>query len=88
MRDILVVDDFSHVIFQNAFKQYFEELGIKVNDWEGLFEEITKEGGNKAYIRINEDETRGVGLSFGKDINNLKGLTYDNENELFNLINK
>ena len=57
MRDILVVDDFSHVIFQNAFKQYFEELGIKVNDWEGLFEEITKEGGNKAYIRINEDET-------------------------------
>ena len=34
MRDILVVDDFSHVIFQNAFKQYFEELGIKVNDWE------------------------------------------------------
>ena len=57
MRDILVVDDFSHVIFQNAFKQYFEELGIKVNDWEGLFEEITKEGGNKAYIRINDDET-------------------------------
>ena len=57
MRDILVVDDFSHEMFQNAFKQYFEELGIKVNDWEGLFEEITKEGGNKAYIRINEDET-------------------------------
>lgn len=40
------------------------------------------------YSGINEDETRGVGLSFGKDINNLKGLTYDNENELFNLINK
>ena len=57
MRDILVVDDFSHEMFQNAFKQYFDELGIIVKDWEGLFEEITKEGGNKAYIRINDDET-------------------------------
>ena len=41
MRDILVVDDFSHVIFQNAFKQYFEELGIIVKDW-GVEQELGK----------------------------------------------
>ena len=54
MRDILV-DDFSQDLFQNAFKLYFKELGIEVKNWEGLFNELTEEGGNKAYMRMSDD---------------------------------
>ena len=54
MRDILV-SDFTDKLFQNAFQKYFKELGIEVKDWEGLFREMTEEGGNKAYVRVGED---------------------------------
>ena len=55
MRDVLI-SDFTQDLFQNAFKLYFKELGIEVKDWDGLFEEMTAEGGNKAYIRMSDDE--------------------------------
>ena len=55
MRDILIAD-FTQDLFQNAFKLYFNELGIVVNDWDALFNEITAEDGNKAYIRIDDDD--------------------------------
>ena len=56
MRDILVAD-FSQDLFQNAFKLYFKELGIEVKNWDALFNEMTAEGGNKAYIRMDDENT-------------------------------
>ena len=50
-----LISDFSDPLFQNAFKHYFSELGITVNDWGGLFREISEEGGNEAYIRSASD---------------------------------
>ncbi len=55
MRDILIAD-FSQDLFQNAFKLYFKELGIEVKNWDALFNELTAEGGNKAYIRMSDDD--------------------------------
>lgn len=53
-QDVLTAD-FSDMLFQNAFKQYFSELGIQVTDWDGLFQEMNEEGGNEAYIRTAAD---------------------------------
>ena len=37
------ITDFSNSIFQAAFKQYFQELGIIVSDWEDLFKQMNKD---------------------------------------------
>jgi len=54
MQEILI-SDFSEPTFQEAFKIYFRELGINVNDWDGLFREMNDEKDNKAYVRIAEN---------------------------------
>lgn len=56
VKDILL-SDFSNTVFQNAFKEYFRELGVEIKNWENVFKELTEEGGNNAYIRMLEDET-------------------------------
>lgn len=56
MKDILITD-FSQERFQNAFKLYFKEFGVEIKDWKALFNEITEEGGNKAYIRTGDNDT-------------------------------
>ena len=56
MRDILI-SDFSNIAFQNAFKKYFKELGVEIKNWDGLFNELTEEGKNKAYVRLDENGT-------------------------------
>lgn len=49
----LLITDFTDPVFQGMFKEYFGELEVKVNDWEGLWTEMnTQNGGNLAYIRI------------------------------------
>ena len=53
MVDNLIID-FSDPLFQKAFQAYFEELGITVKDWDGLFREMTGDD-NLAYLRIAED---------------------------------
>lgn len=55
MTDILI-SDFTDNVFQNAFKLYFKELGIEVKNWNALFEEITNENGNNAFVRLGERE--------------------------------
>lgn len=50
MKDTLI-SDFTNDEFQDAFKLYFKDLEIKVNDWSTLFREMTEEGGNFAYVR-------------------------------------
>ena len=55
-KDLLISDP----VFQSMFKQYFNEIDVKVNDWEGLFSEMnTQNGGNTAYIRTCDNESAG-----------------------------
>ena len=50
-----LLTDFSDPLFQTAFRQYFEELGITVTDWTGLFKEMDQEADNEAILRTAED---------------------------------
>lgn len=50
-----LISDFSHPLFQAAFKRYFLEMGIHVKDWEGLFTEMNSEGDNAAFVRTAEN---------------------------------
>ena len=50
----LLISDFMDARFQQAFQLYFEELGIRVKDWDGLFREMNADG-NAAYLRLAED---------------------------------
>lgn len=52
-----LISDFSNPIFQNAFRQYFAELGISVTDWKNLFQEMNDDDGNLAYVRTAKDGT-------------------------------
>ncbi len=54
MADILI-SDFTDARFQAAFRLYFDELGIAVRDWDGLFCEMNASGENRAYVRLGED---------------------------------
>lgn len=48
------ITDFSEPLFRKAFQAYFDELGITVRDWDGLFREMTEDG-NEAWLRFAED---------------------------------
>lgn len=52
-----MTSDFSDPLFQEAFKQYFSELGCSVSDWDGLFKEMNDEGGNAAIVRTAADHS-------------------------------
>ena len=49
-----LITDFSAPAFQDAFRQYFAEIGISVRDWEELFREMNREGNNAAFLRTTE----------------------------------
>ncbi len=49
-----LISDFSNPVFQNAFKQYFSELNVNVDDWDGLFREMSDEG-DEAFVRLDEN---------------------------------
>ena len=51
----VLISDFSDPLFQTAFQTYFSELGITVNDWDGLFREMNDEGDNQAVVRTAGD---------------------------------
>ena len=53
-KDVLI-SDFTDDGFMQAFKRYFGELGISVEDWNGLFAEMNGTEGNRAYVRYNEN---------------------------------
>lgn len=52
MKDFLITD-FTNDIFTCAFKEYFVELGIKVSDWNSLWEEMNSDKDNLAYVKVN-----------------------------------
>ncbi len=76
MKDILI-SDFSNVAFQNAFKKYFKEFGVEIKNWEGLFNELTEEGKDKAYVRLDENGTS-VGFILFKIIQLFDGFFEEN----------
>lgn len=49
------ITDFSSPLFQKAFKQYFAELGITVNDWTGLFQEMGEDTTTSAILSTTKD---------------------------------
>ena len=53
-----LITDFTDPVFQAAFRQYFSELGIRVKDWDGLFQEMNAGSGgekNAAWVRTAAD---------------------------------
>ncbi len=51
----IMISDFSNLLFQTAFKQYFSELGYNLKNWDGLFKEMNDEGDNVAFVKIAVD---------------------------------
>ena len=59
MNDIFLTD-FTDLRFQKAFQTYFQELGIQVRDWEGLFTEMNGDShGNAADVRLDGERAAG-----------------------------
>ncbi|MBE6989556.1 MAG: GNAT family N-acetyltransferase [Ruminococcaceae bacterium] len=50
-----LISDFSDPQFRQGFRQYFDELGISVSDWDALFREMDGDGDNAAFIRSAPD---------------------------------
>lgn len=50
------ITDFLNPLFQSAFKEYFEELGIKIKDWNGMFNEMNEDKENFVFLRVDETE--------------------------------
>ncbi len=47
------ISDFTDPVFTEAFRKYFSELGINVEDWDGLFREMNEEDCNMAIVRTD-----------------------------------
>ena len=50
-----LITDFSSPAFQTAFRRYFQELGITVRDWDGLWREMNGQGDNAAFLRTGQE---------------------------------
>lgn len=48
-----LIRDYSDIRFQTAFRAYFEELGGRVSNWQGLFAGMTDEG-EPTILRVDE----------------------------------
>ena len=55
----LLVNEFNNRFFQQTFREYFEELEMKVSDWDGLFVSMNSQGGNLAYLLFDNGECVG-----------------------------
>lgn len=54
----VLISDFTSSVFRAAFQQYFEEIGMKIKDWDGLFQEMNRGDDsekNAAYVRLSAD---------------------------------
>lgn len=55
-----MIEDFASPRFRRAFQSYFQELGIQVRDWDGLFREMdTDSRGTRAIVRAEGERTVG-----------------------------
>ena len=51
-----LITDFTDTCFQEAFKMYFSELGVTVQQWDKLFCEMNEEPENFAFLRLDEQD--------------------------------
>lgn len=49
----VMIEDFETPQFQQAFRLYFEELGMTIRNWEALFHEMNEGGENRAILRTD-----------------------------------
>ncbi len=49
-----LITNFDDPRFQSAFRLYFDELGVRVRDWDGLWREMNSQEDNRAYLRTTE----------------------------------
>ena len=47
-----VITDSLNPLFQEAFKAYFDELGVSIKDWDGLFQEMKDQPGNVVILKL------------------------------------
>jgi len=52
----ILISDFTLPEFQSAFKTYFQELGITVSNWDGLFAEMNSSQNTWAFLRFSKDK--------------------------------
>lgn len=45
--------------FRQAFQTYFDELGVQVSDWAGLFQEMDRDRANQIFLLLKEEEAIG-----------------------------
>ncbi len=57
----VLIEDFESPLFEEAFRRYFEEMGLHIRDWAALFREMNQSGDCKAFLRLNE---RGETIGF------------------------
>ena len=58
--DTRLITDFTGPDFRESFRLYFNELGITIRDWDGLFHEMDTDGrGNLAYLGMDDGKTVG-----------------------------
>ena len=56
-----MIEDFANPRFRQAFQSYFQELGIQVRDWDGLFREMdTDSRGTRAIVRAEGGADSGI----------------------------
>lgn len=49
-----LIRDYSHSAFQTVFHRYFDEMGIAVNNWPGLFDQMTDDA-EPTFLRKDEN---------------------------------
>ena len=49
-----IITDAMNPAFQSAFKLYFEELGVSIRDWSGLFREMSADPDTKILMAMAE----------------------------------
>ena len=50
-----VITDSLNPLFQEAFKAYFDELGVSIKDWDGLFQEMKDQPGNVVILKLADN---------------------------------
>lgn len=50
----ILINHYDDQAFQTAFHRYFDELGVKVSNWDGLFAEMSQSGSDYAWVRREE----------------------------------
>ena len=54
--NFVLIDEFCNDCFQHVFMEYFNELEIEVDNWNGVFDSMNSQGGNFVFLLMNHNE--------------------------------